>query len=335
MTETGDRGRLLAGVLIAAGVLWLLVASGFIPRRLVLTLIGFWPLLPIGIGLDMLFERKPFDLPFTALALLAMVLLALVLPPGGSAIESRFVEPMDGALRAEVQLELSSSPTTLRPLVGSDLFRADIVDTREIRYRSSGREQRRIALAPGARAVGRSAGDPPHWDLRLATGLPLTLTIDAGSGTVDLDLSGVQLDSLAFDGGSGGLRAALPSSGEQYQASFDLGSGGSVVATDPGADLALEMRGGSGDSRWEIARGTRVAMHLDIGSGDVDIDLPDDAAIVVRIEDDGSGRVALPPFLERTEGSGERGEWRTRNAAVEPEITVLIRDSGSGDVTLR
>ena len=336
MNDTTDRRRLLAGVLIAAGVLWFLVVTGFIPRRFVLVLFGFWPLLPIGIGLDMLLERKPFDVPFTALALLAMAVLAFAVP-GGRVIEARYVEPIDGAVRAEVTLALSSSPTTLRSLVGGDLFRADIVDTREVRFDSRGDEVRRIVLeAAGPGGVGRNLGRQPRWDLRLNTDIPVALAVDAGSGRADLDLGGIRLETIGFDGASGSARLRLPNGGDSYTASFDLASGSSEITTDPGADLSIDASTGSGSSRWTFTRGTRLVMNLETASGSVTIDLPDNAAIVVRIEDDGSGSVTLPPFLERLEGQGERGVWRSRAADGEAvDIAITVTDVGSGSLSFR
>lgn len=337
MNETPDRRHLLAAVLIAAGVLWLLTAVGFIPRPLVLTLLGLWPLLPIGIGLDLLIERKPFDTPFTLLALLMMTLLAFVLP-NEAAFESQFVEPLDGAERLELQLELGDAPTTLRPLVGGDLFRADIVDPRDVRFRSAGGAQRRLTVAPGGGwRLGPMSGAPsPRWDLRVSSDVPVELEVEAGSGRVDLDLRGVELAALDFDGGSGVGRLLLPNTGSDYRVRVDLGSGSSEITTTAGAQLSIEAETGSGASSWTVARGTRLTLELDTGSGSVVVDLPDDASILLRIEDDGSGSVQIPAFLERLDGRGERGVWRSRgDTDREPDIVVVVDDAGSGSLLFR
>jgi len=53
----------------------------------------------------------------------------------------------------------------------------------------------------------------PSWELRLGTGVPVALEVDVASGRADLDLSGVRLETLALDGGSGALQLTLPATG--------------------------------------------------------------------------------------------------------------------------
>lgn len=334
MTETDDRRRLVAIVLIAGGALWLLVATGFIPPRLLGSLFGLWPLLAIGIGLDLLIDRKPFDLAFTALAIVAMLLIALIRPAAGP-FEARFVEPVGGAEWVEVVLDLADAPTTLRPLVGSDLFRADIVDAREVAFESDGGRNRAIVLrAHGRRGVGALAARA-RWDLRLGTGVPTALEVDMGSGHADLDLSGIALETLEIDGGSGALQLTLPATGSAYAALLDLGSGASEIATDPGAEVALRVSTGSGAGRWTVSPGTHLTLDLETASGSQTIDLPDDADILLRVEDDGSGALTLPDFLERIDGRGDTGAWRSRDSQGAPEIVITVRDVGSGALSFR
>jgi hypothetical protein len=335
VNDFDDRRRLAAIMLIAGGVLWLLVAIGFIPPRLLFALLGLWPLLAIGIGLDLLIERKPFDLPFTAMAIVVMLLIALV-RPGSAPFEARFVEPIDGAERAQIRLDLASAPTTLRPLVGSDLFRADIVDRREVSFERDGGALRSIELeAGGAQGFGPAPGVATSWELRLGTGIPVALEVDAASGTVDLDLSGVDLETLALDGGSGAIELTLPATDSTYAAIVDFGSGGSNVTTVPGAELSVRASTGSGASRWTVAPGTHLSLNLDTGSGSVSIDLPDGADILLRVSDDGSGALRIPDFLERIDGRGDTGTWRSRSSNGAPEIVITVEDVGSGALDFR
>jgi hypothetical protein len=335
VNDFDDRRRLVAILLIAGGALWLLVAIGFIPPRLLFALLGLWPFLAIGIGLDLLIEKKPFDLPFTALAIVAMVLIALI-RPASAPFEARFVEPIDGAERAQIRLDLASAPTTLRPLVGSDLFRADIIDRGEVSFESDGDRMRSIELgARNAQGFGIAPGVTPSWELRLGTGVPVALEIDVASGRADIDLSGVRLETLALDGGSGALQLTLPATGSAYAATLDLGSGGSELSTDPGAELALRASTGSGASRWTVAPGTQLALDLDTGSGSVTIDLPDGADILLRVSDDGSGSLRIPDFLERLDGRGDTGAWRSRSADGAPAIVITVEDVGSGALSFR
>ncbi len=331
----GER-RLAAGALIAVGVLWLLVSSGFIPGRMVGAFWSFWPLLPIGIGLDLLLKQRVVaNIPYTALAIAAMLILALLPGTSGAPFKATFSDAIGSAERAEITLDLGPVPTTLTSVSGEVLLTADIVDNAEVVLTRDGDQEARIVL--DRRSNQRLFGAPllrSRWDLELTDAVPLSLVIGGGSGSAALDLGDMQLESLGYDGGSGSATLILPSTPGSYPAEFDLGSGSTEVEIGNDAKLTIRAATGSGSSRWSVGRNTRLDLVLDTGSGSVTIDLPDGDAILLRVEDDGSGRLSVPPFLNRDEGSGERGVWRSGSTG-EPRITVTLEDVGSGSVTIR
>lgn len=115
-----ERRNALAAALISVGILWLLIAVGFVPPAIVDALWHLWPLLLIGVGLDLwLPERRPWHVPFTAIAASIVLVVAMVSPGAlrrAPAIESLH-EPIGNATQATLDLRLPSSAAAIGPVM--------------------------------------------------------------------------------------------------------------------------------------------------------------------------------------------------------------------------
>jgi hypothetical protein len=127
--------------------------------------------------------------------------------------------------------------------------------------------------------------------VRLSPNVPLDLTLDAGSGRCDFDLTSLQVSDLFLDSGSGPIDLALPS-GSTFEARIDGGSG-SLNITLPestGAQVVLDSGSGSfhPDERFRLVEGERnrdgvwetdnyrtaehaISIEIDQGSGSIHI----------------------------------------------------------------
>lgn len=340
MIEDRQDRQLLAVFLIAVGALWLLVSIGYIPVRVATAALSLWPVLAIGIGLDLLHVRRAAaGLPWSALAAAVVVVLALLGAPfglGASATELSATEPLAGARSAAFEFDLGPAPTTIRAAADPEtLIAAEVRDSGRVRLDVRGQRDKTVMVTrrrPGFAFAPGLAG--AAWQLALNPRVPVTLAVDAGSGRTTADLRGLHLERLVYDGGSGFSELRLPVG--TYGAAFDLGSGRTEVSLEAGATANLEVATGSGASAWTLPSGGAVRLALDSGSGSVTIDVPDDAAILVTATDRGSGGLRLPPWLERVGGSGETGQWRSLPARTEqPEVTIEINGAGSGSITIR
>lgn len=333
-----DRTRtILAAVLIGAGLLWLLGALGLVSGRVLAALVAYWPLLLIGLGLDLLRERRGSGMPFTLLALLVIALLAL-LPSTARASEQRFSEPLGVAQEAEVRLELSRAETRLAALGSTDaLIDATLADRGEIRFEVAGGERKQVTLARrGAVGLDWWPGVKGRWQIGLSPALPLDLFVDVGSGRAELDLSGLNLVSLALEGGSGSATLTLPAQAARSEVRLETGAGPTSVSAPAGANLALQVETGSGPTSFRFAEGSYLALELSSGSGPVEIDLPEGANIKLEVLDDGSGPLRLPGTLQRLSGNGDSGSWQTEGFAPGAgQFVITVRDAGSGPITLR
>jgi len=312
-------------VLIGLGVIWLLSNLGVIPVTSLYTLLRLWPLILIVIGLDLLIGRRSRLIGgLIGLAAVALVIFLLVaapnlgLPSGGEVKTERFSEPVGQAQSAAVLLDLSAEPTTIRSLGDSDqLIDADIRHTGRIDFSVSGDRDKRVTLTrTGTGFDWWVPGQELHWDIGLTGRIPLDLTIDGGSGSIEAGLEGLQLSGLNVDVGSGSFSAALPASADGYAVDFEGGSGS--------ADISLP-----GDAN--------ISMRLDTGSGSVNLDIPPDAAVRVDVQDSGSGSLNLPSGLEQVrDGDNDEGTWESAGYAQAAEkIDIVIVDLGSGSVSIR
>lgn len=330
--------RVLPIALIAVGTIWLLNAVGFVPPSLAAALGRLWPLLLIGGGLDLLVPRyRPRNVPFVALAAGAIVVLALFWPAGasrGDAEVHRELSPQTrrvtfdldlGAHATHVAPAASASTLVRASFAGEPVGRVDVRDGAEASVRIRPERETFMTLGPRGR-----------WALEVPRAVPLDLAVDAGSGPVTLDLVGTQLASLELDAGSGSVVLDLPGGGEPYAVDIDGGSGALEARVAPGASLDMRADLGSGAASVFVGEGSDARVVLRLGSGPLDLDLPDSAPIRLTVEDDGSGPLRLPSFLERRSGRGDTGVWESASLRDGGRvIEVVLERVGSGRVTVR
>ena len=276
----------LALGLIALGVMWFLNSAGVLSSAVLAVLLNYWPALLIGAGLDVLFRQgRPIPVPFTALALIGLVLYAFIGAPGsgGRVVEERLREALGNAERAEVELDLSSATVTLGATSDEGtLIETDIRDTAKVDLKVRGNETKRVELE---RRRDRAYNRPQfnrHWNIRLNPTIPLSLDVEGRSGAADLDLRDLQLRDAEFDLNSGALTLRLPDARERYEVDLKGGSGSVSVSAPDGADFELKANLGSGAATFVLGEADYAELELDSGSGSVTIDVPDNANCETR-----------------------------------------------------
>ena len=340
MSQGGARRDLLPLALIAAGVLWLLFQTGFVPPRALAALALFWPLLLVGVGLDLLRVRRPWTaLPYTALAALVVVVAALFVPrPEASPPVTAFHEPVGTARSASVHLELSSASSHVYAATDpSTLLDAQIRGRPAATFEVRGDGHKTVTVRPqrGRPWLPATLGTR-RWDLALGPGVPLDLRVDAGSGASNLDLAGLRLTGLRLDVGSGASTVTLPGSTDAYRADVQGGSGPTRIDATPGASLDLSLDMGSGSTDLVLPPGTGARVSLRSGSGPVRIEVPSAAPVRLEVLDDGSGSLHVASFLTRRSGSGDTGVWESAGArGGTPGILITVTSAGSGSISIR
>ena len=334
-----DQRQIVALILIGVGVLWLLVSFGIVAEAFIRVLARYWPVLLIGVGVDILVRRRPlWGLPYTALAFGALLVFSFFGSmsgvAGGNRLERSLSEPLGAAREAEIRLELSSAPVSVSAGAGDELLRADIRDPGDVRLEARGDTSKTLRLE---RRSGRPRlGSDTRWDVALTERIPLDLEVSSGSGPLELDLTGLNLSALALDLGSSSSDIILPTTGN-YELTLDSGSGSSDITVPEGAQLSAEVDLGSGATHFDIGKNSYVTLTLDSGSGPVTVDTPDGANIKVEVQDGGSGRLELPDWLKRVDGGrDDEGVWQTEGFDPDgAQIVVVVEDAGSGPLTVR
>ena len=298
--------------LIGAGILLLLSNLGYVPWQSWNVLWRLWPLVLIAIGIDVLIGRRStIGAIVSGLLILLLVggavvlvlfakdipLLANLTP--SAELRAEHVEyPLAGVERASVTIDWTSAPGTLRALRDpANLVEGDVAYRGELIFDVDRRDDQVDVLldqrfsGPWFRPFEITGSVEDRWDVALSPDVPLDLTLDAGSGTYDFDLAGLQLGELTLDAGSGPVEMALPS-GNTFVANIDGGSGRLDIAIPEGVGVRVVLDSGSGafrpDERFRLVEGERdsdgvwetedfretehtIEMVIDQGSGSVSI----------------------------------------------------------------
>lgn len=298
--------------LIGLGVLLLLSNMGLIPATGWAVLWRLWPIALIALGLDVLIGRRSIAGAIASgvlilllvgfaitLALFAEQIPVLVDLARAPVMQTEYVEhPLDNVDSADVTIDYTSLPGYLSALEDSgNLIEADVAYRGELVFNVNNINGR-ANVNLDTFQVGITYGTLPRdredavWDVRLATGVPLELKLDTGSGAGDFDLSRLSITGFELDAGSGGVHLALPES-SSFSGTIDGGSGALRLVLPAGVGLRLELDDGSGsfnpgerlrfvsgdmddDSVWETegygSTDHRIELSLDQGSGSVTIE---------------------------------------------------------------
>ena len=299
-------------VFISAGVLLLLTNLGYFPRQSWAVVWKLWPVLLIALGIDVLIGRRSI-----VGAVFGGVLILLLF--GGAMAVVFFAKNIPGLAEitrppevrirrleyelgdvehASVDIDWTSMPAHLGALDDSpNLIEGEIAYRGELTFDVYvDGEQADVDLdshfsSPGTWTFDYGGEQDFSWDVELSPNVSLDLTLDAGSGSFEFDLSDLQVSDLFLDAGSGSGDLMLPPD-STFEAHIE-GSSGSIDITLPdGVGARVEIDSGSGsfnpDSRFRLVDGER-------GDDSVwETDDYDSAEYVVELSiDQGSGSVRI------------------------------------------
>lgn len=318
-------------IMLGVGTIWLLCNLKMIPTSNLWILFELWPALIIVAGLDLIFARR-LPLIGALLGLLVIGGVVYILLKGSELGLDQKSEPrtesftvdVGEATSVDLDLDLSTQETFVTVLEGSDsLLEAEIGHVGEIEFTVTGTEEKFIDL----RQMGIESwfswvltdeeGEELTWEVFLSPEVPFDLDVDAGTGNSELDLSGVQLDQLRYDGGTGATTIILPASSEGY-------------------DTRIE--GGTGSMEIMFPAESNLTLRLDTGTGSVVLDLPDDAAVKIQVLEGGTGDLQLPDWISRVSGQEDRDEGVYQTDGfdeAEYQLNVIIEDIGTGSILVQ
>jgi hypothetical protein len=314
-------------LLVGVGIIWLLVNLGIIAPISVGTMLQFWPIMLIVLGLDILFSRRFVWIGSLVgiLAVVGLIAYLLLMPKTGlqtatQAVQENFGAPIGETNTVSYNFETSSEPVDIYAL-GSDsnqLIDANLTHQGKIDFAVTGTTDKMVNLSettnPADWFTWTLANTNLKWNIGLSTAVPSDITVDGGSGSISTDLTGVKVQTLTADLGSGSSTFTLPQSDQ---------------------DLAVNINSGSGSVNVALPENTNMTLKLESASGSVDINLPSGAALQVVVMDSGSGSLSLPENLTRISGDQNAGTWQTSGYDLATKrIVIKILDRGSGSISI-
>lgn len=317
-------------LLVGVGIVWLLSNLGMIQPVSLGSILKFWPVVLIVIGLDMLLGRRyPWVGGVVGLLAVAGVVAILMFGPqvgittSSETKSETFTTPLEGVETAEYTFDTSSAPVSITALDNNqtDLISADITYRGIMRFEVTGSEHTKVWMSEYTDNTSwlnwDFSFDNLKWDIGLSPEVPSDIKLDGGSGSIKMDLTGIQLTSLQTDLGSGSSNITLPVSDETY---------------------AVDIQSGSGSVTLRIPDDTSLSLSLDTGSGATSVIIPDDAAVRIEVDDDGSGSFDLPDELMKASDSSnfDIGAWQTPNYdTAQYKILIQVLGQGSGSISIR
>jgi hypothetical protein len=299
-------------VLIGAGVLLLLSNLGYLPWQSWNLLWRLWPLLLVALGIDILIGRRSMiGAIVSGLLILALiggavgvVLFAQNIPalanltPSVELHTEHVEHPLENVEQASVIVDWTSAPSYLSALrdspnlIEADVtYRGDLIFDVDVRGERADVELDSHFSGPWFGPYDFGGQAEKRWDVRLSPDVLLDLTLDAGSGSCDFDLSDLQVSDLFLDSGSGSVDLALPTA-STFEARIDSGSGSITIILPESVGARVVLDSGSGsfhpDERFRLVEGRRnddgtwetgnfdtaehsVVLFLDQGSGSISI----------------------------------------------------------------
>ncbi|MBI5304221.1 MAG: hypothetical protein HY868_18965 [Chloroflexi bacterium] len=250
-------------ILITFGVLLLLSNLGYLPLSIWQIAAQYWPIILILIGIEILFGRRSWIGGLVVLALWIAVIAGIVwLAMSGSAllplsamVSEQLSEPLGDIKSATIDLNAgasivfvtASSSDTSDLMSGKFSHREGIKITKT--YNVTDSNGRLVLKEEGnpAMFIGASNG---RWDVALYPQIPLTLRVNSGIGTVNLDLSALNVTMLDVNGGVGSL----------------------IVTTPQAGATTMKINGGVGNVVVTIPAGVAARIRVDSGLGGVNVD---------------------------------------------------------------
>jgi len=249
------RGVFWPLLLIALGLIFLLQNFGFISGVSWLAVASLWPLLLILIGLDIAFARRwPLRTLAVEIAVIAAGLALVAYSPNLSPGVFVFgngdgTGQNDVALpRGATQLNLTLNGGAIRSYHvsggASQLVEAHSASP-DLRLRvsggSNGRADVRLDQVSSGFFHPINEGDV---QIRLASDVPTSLTINVGAGEFDVDLSDVRVTDAKVNVGASSMRFVVPKPSGDIAIRMNGGASNIVIVVPDGVDARIATTGG-------------------------------------------------------------------------------------------
>ncbi len=319
-----SRGLLGWGVFfIVLGAVPLAVQAGALDPEVVRRAWELWPLILIGIGLGLVLAR-------TRLAILGTLVVAVTFGLMGGALIATGVGSVGGLTScgfgsgqegepfqtqtggfvgdASVQVEMNCGEVDAIAADGSGWSVAGTSDDGQA-PELTGSPTQLVVRAPGRSGVDLSA-DPWRWQVTLPRAVPVTMDLSVNAGSGSLDLAGMNVPTLTVSVNAGDARADLSgaSGTERFEASVNAGSMTALLPAPAGT-----LRG-----------------SISVNAGSADVCVPDGTALRIQAGDQPLGSTNFEDRGLRRSGD----TWSTPGYDAATSRIMLDVSVNLGSITL-
>ncbi len=279
MTDTttpvppSDSGRRRRGLfwpltLIGVGLVALLANYGVIQPVSFLSFLALWPVLLILLGIDIAFARRwPVPTLAAEVAIIAGALLLAVTQPNALSVTAFSFGSSNGCSdpRASVSVPRTSLQSYAFTLNGgaaryqlsggaSDAVDADADhDELCLGVRSAGGTRADVRLSQSVARIGGTN----DITVRLASDLPVSLTVNAGAGQFDVDLHDVKVTDARLNIGASNTTIVLPRPSGDVGIRLDGGASRVVIEIPTDVEARISVSGGLVTSSSTNPRATK------------------------------------------------------------------------------
>lgn len=262
-------------ILIAVGLIFLMNNLGVLPWTIWDTLVRFWPVILILVGLDILIGRRStwgtIAMLIVVIVLVAVLVWAALFVHVAGGVSERFSVPAGSATRADITLD----PAVAELAVGGVADPA-VIAQGDIIHPAGDSIARNVSVANGSASITIATGrsEPTawlmqpstrnRWQIRLGRGFPIALAVHSGVGESTLDLTGLAIDRLEVDTGVGAAKVLMPSTGT-ITARVQTGVGEVVVVVP--ASLATRIHADPGVGEVKVPAAYRSLGDNEYASG--------------------------------------------------------------------
>jgi hypothetical protein len=248
------RGVFWPLLLIALGLIFLLQNFGFISGVSWRAVASLWPLILVLIGLDIAFARRWPVPTLVAEVLVIAAGLALVayspnLAPGVFVFgdgagpgDSDVSVPRNNA--TQLALTLNGGGTRSYHVIGgADQLVEAHSTSADLRLRTSGATRVDVRLDQTSNGFFVPSG-PGDVQIRVASDVPTSLTINVGAGEFDVDLSDVRATDARINIGASSMRFVLPKPSGDVAIRINGGASSIAIVVPDGVEARIVTTGG-------------------------------------------------------------------------------------------
>lgn len=218
-------GYIWAVISLGLGTVFLLANFGYLPWNAFNLLLRIWPLLLIAAGLDLILRGRSLISTLIGVLLAVVVIGGIIwLALGGVAGVAGDTTPLSEALGGASQLNVYISNPAGRVEIGSYDSTGKAVDGSltlaprqgiDHRYQvRSGVGDLRVTASESGFLPWAGGFSRPAWVLHLSREVPIALTVNTAAGEQQIDLRGLEIESLDLSVAVGSLDVTLPENGE-------------------------------------------------------------------------------------------------------------------------